>query len=94
MKEISEIKLFDVTGGRNYTWKEKKTMEEFNALFNERMKKGEISLEERDYIAKQVKYYFNYMNLLDRDDTNSYLFDMNKDWEDNYITLKRFKDSL
>ena len=94
MKEISEIKLFDVTGGRNYTWKEKKTMEEFNALFNERMKKGEISLEERDYIAKQVKYYFRYMNLLDRDDTNSYLFDMNKDWEDNYITLKRFKDSL
>ena len=69
-------------------------MEEFNALFNERMKKGEISLEERDYIAKQVKYYFRYMNLLDRDDTNSYLFDMNVDWEDNYITLKRFKDSL
>ena len=34
------------------------------------------------------------MNLLDRDDTNSYLFDMNVDWEDNYITLKRFKDSL
>ncbi len=94
MKEISEIKLFDVTGGRNYTWKEKQAMEEFNALFNERMKKGEISLEERDYIAKQVKYYFRYMNLLDRDDTNSYLFDMNKDWEDNYITLKRFKDSL
>ena len=94
MKEISEIKLFDVTGGRNYTWKEKQTMEEFNALFNERMKKGEISLEERDYIAKQVKYYFRYMNLLDRDDTNSYLFDMNVDWEDNYITLKRFKDSL
>lgn len=94
MKEISEIKLFDVTGGRNYTWEEKQAMEEFNALFNERMKKGEISLEERDYIAKQVKYYFRYMNLLDRDDTNSYLFDMNKDWEDNYITLKRFKDSL
>lgn len=94
MKEISEIKLFDVTGGRNYTWKEKQAMEEFNALFNERMKKGEISLEERDYIAKQVKYYFRYMNLLDRDDTNSYLFDMNVDWEDNYITLKRFKDSL
>ena len=94
MKEIGEIELFDVTGGRNYTWKEKKTMEEFNFMFNERMKKGEISLEERDYIAKQVKYYFNYMNLLDRDDTNSYLFDMNVDWEDNYITLKRFKDSL
>ena len=94
MKEIGEIELFDVTGGRSYTWKEKKTMEEFNALFNERMKKGEISLEERDYIAKQVKYYFRYMNLLDRDDTNSYLFDMNVDWEDNYITLKRFKDSL
>ena len=94
MKEISEIKLFDVTGGRNYTWEEKQAMEEFNALFNERMKKGEISLEERDYIAKQVKYYFRYMNLLDRDDTNSYLFDMNVDWEDNYITLKRFKDSL
>ena len=94
MKEISEIKLFDVTGGRNYTWEEKHAMEEFNALFNERMKKGEISLEERDYIAKQVKYYFRYMNLLDRDDTNSYLFDMNVDWEDNYITLKRFKDSL
>lgn len=94
MKEIVEIELFDVTGGRNYTWKEKKTMEEFNFMFNERMKKGEISLEERDYIAKQVKYYFSYMNLLDRDDTNSYLFDMNVDWEDNYITLKRFKDSL
>ena len=86
MKEIGEIELFDVTGGRNYTWKEKQAMEEFNALFNERMKK--------DYIAKQVKYYFSYMNLLDRDDTNSYLFDMNVDWEDNYITLKRFKDSL
>ena len=94
MKEISEIKLFDVTGGRNYTWEEKQAMEELNALFNERMKKGEISLEERDCIAKQVKYYFRYMNLLDSADTNSYLFDMNKDWEDNYITLKRFKDSL
>lgn len=65
MKEIGEIELFDVTGGRNYTWKEKQAMEEFNALFNERMKKGEISLEERDYIAKQIKYYFRYMNLLD-----------------------------
>lgn len=84
--------LEEVAGGRAFTYEEKQAMLQFNNYLNDRLKSGDLSGEEKNYIVKQIRFYSLYMGMLDMDDTHSYLFDMNKDWEDLYISLRNYKE--
>ena len=91
-KILNDEFLEEVAGGRTFTYEEKQAMVQFNYYFNDRLKSGDLSGEEKNYIVKQIRFYSLYMGLLDRDDTHSYIFDMDKDWEDLYISLRNYKE--
>ena len=93
MKEVADFELKEVAGGRAFTYEEKQAMVQFNYYFNDRLKSGDLSEDEKNYIVKQIRFYSLYMGMLDRDDTHSYIFDMDKDWEDLYISLRNYKES-
>ena len=92
-KILNDEFLEEVAGGRAFTYEEKQAMVQFNYYFNDRLKCGDLSEDEKNYIVKQIRFYSLYMGMLDMDDTHSYLFDMNKDWEDLYISLRNYKES-
>ena len=92
MKEVADFELKEVAGGRAFTNEEKQAMLQFNNYLNDRLKSGDLSGEEKNYIVKQIRFYSLYMGMLDRDDTHSYIFDMDKDWEDLYISLRNYKE--
>ena len=85
--------LEEVAGGRAFTYEEKQAMLQLSNYLNDRLKSGDLSGEEKNYIVKQIRFYSLYMGMLDMDDTHSYLFDMDKDWEDLYISLRNYKES-
>ena len=91
-KILNDEFLEEVAGGRTFTYEEKQAMLQFNNYSNDRLKSGDLSGEEKNYIVKQIRFYSLYMGMLDMDDTHSYLFDMNKDWEDLYISLRNYKE--
>ncbi len=91
-KILNDEFLEEVAGGRAFTYEEKQAMLQFNNYLNDRLKSGDLSGEEKNYIVKQIRFYSLYMGMLDMDDTHSYLFDMNKDWEDLYISLRNYKE--
>ena len=91
-KILNDEFLEEVAGGRAFTYEEKQAMLQFNNYLNDRLKSGDLSGEEKNYIVKQIRFYSLYMGMLDMDDTHSYLFDMDKDWEDLYISLRNYKE--
>ena len=90
-KILNDESLEDVAGGRAYTLEEQMAMAQFTKNFNERMANGDVSDCEREYVDRQIRFYSLYIHMLDVNDTRSYLFNMNKDWEEQYMNLRSSK---
>ena len=93
MKEIDEIELNGVAGGRALNAEERYTLSQYNNEFNEKIRAGKLSPDDIAKISKQASYYSRFMGLVEDDDRSTYLFNLDDDWEKLYKNQKEYIDS-
>ena len=92
MKEIDDIELNEVAGGRALNAEERYVLSQFNDLFNQQLREGKLSKEDIANISKQANFYSRFMGLIEADDRSTYLFNLDEDWEKLYKNQKEYLD--
>ena len=93
MKEIYDIELNEIAGGRALNAEERYVLSQFNNLFNQQLREGKLSKEDIANISKQANFYSRFMGLIETDDHSTYLFNLDDDWEKLYKNQKEYIDS-